>query len=605
MNTPAPEPNRLAYYQSRINQLDETIYQLQKRFDRISRSRLVLFVLIILMVFFIRTESWYWTGVVLITGLSSFIYLVHQSRNTALTLQMQKTLMTINLGEILSLEGRFQDRPDGNEYLVSLGVDNDLDRFGKNSLFQQINRAESQQGREIMAKSLNIVTEVPSLQNKQKAIQELKDAVDWRQRFRTHTLQHQVTFRSQEVLHHWITSSGQAIIPSAWAQLIYLLPAISIGMTLAYSFDFISRGWFFSYLILAFALAVYFGKIANWWFKHLSRILQELDTLLPAIRMIESAQFKNPLLIDLQLKVCQPEKVSASLNELRKVLARYEYRLNPLVYLPLNFFLWWDLRQVLALYRWRQSHKGNTDEWFEVVGQFEYLNSYANLAFNQPLWVFPEWSDHWHKFKAENLGHPLIPPAKAVTNDFSLQDPHRIALITGSNMAGKSTFLRSLGANVLIAMAGGPVFAKSCTLCPCTILSSMRISDNLQEETSTFYAELKKIKIILEAVTSGQHVLVLIDEMLRGTNTLDREKGSRAFIRQLIHHGAVAVIASHDTGLSTIREDFPDVIDNYYFDSIMMGEEIRFDYKIKPGVCTQTNASFLMKKMGIELKEES
>lgn len=604
MNNPVPEPDRLAYYQSRIQQLDEAIHQLQKRFDRISRSRLALFVLTMLLTYFIRNTSWYWIVLLLITGLSSFIYLVHSSRKTALALQLQKTLMTINQGEMASLEGRIQDRPDGNEYLVSLGVDNDLDRFGKNSLFQLINRAESQQGREIMAKSLNCVIDVSSLQNKQKAIQELSDQVDWRQRFRAYSLQHQVTLRSQEILRHWITSSGQATIPSAWAQLIFVLPVISIGMTLAYSFDFISRGWFFYYLIFAFILAVYFGKIANWWFKHLSRILQELDTLLPTIRMIESAKFNSSLLTDLRLKVCRPEKVSASLNELRKVLARFEYRLNPVVYLPLNFLLWWDLRQVLALHRWRQSHQGNSDEWFEVVGQFEYLNSYANLAFNQPFWVFPEWSNHWHKFKAENLGHPLIPPAKAVTNDFILQDPQRIALITGSNMAGKSTFLRSLGANVLIAMAGGPVFATSCTLCPSIILSSMRISDNLQEETSTFYAELKKIKIIIEAVNSGQHVFVLIDEMLRGTNTHDREKGSRALIRQLIHHGAVAVIASHDTGLSTIRNDFPDVIDNYYFDSIISGDEIRFDYKIKPGVCTQTNASYLMKKMGIEIKEE-
>jgi DNA mismatch repair ATPase MutS len=266
--------------------------------------------------------------------------------------------------------------------------------------------------------------------------------------------------------------------------------------------------------------------------------------------------------------------------------------------------LWWDLRQVIALHRWRQSHKGGTDDWFEVLGQFEYLNSYANLAFNQPHWTFPEWSPHWHEFKAFDLGHPLIPAKKAVTNDFILKDPRRIALITGSNMAGKSTFLRTLGSTVLIAMAGGPVFATSCTLCPCFILSSMRISDNLQEETSTFYAELKKIKIILESVTAGRHVLVLIDEMLRGTNTLDREKGSRAFIRQLIRYGAVAVIASHDTGLAGIREDFPGVIDNYYFDSVVTGEELHFDYRIKPGVCTQTNASHLMKKMGIELKED-
>lgn len=604
MNTPDPQLNRLAFYQTRIASLEETIRKLQLRSARISRSRLMVFVLTLLPVYFTWNEMWYWTVLVLVTGIALFIYLVHQTRQTDLSLLMQKNLLMINQNEVLSMQGRFDGRPDGNEYLLAWGLDNDLDRFGKNSLFQLINRAESQQGREIMSRSLTAVSDLAGLKIKQQAIQELRDQIDWRQGFRGHMLQHQISIRSQELLRYWITSSGQANIPSTWKILIYLLPVVSTVMTLAYTFDFISRSAFISYLILAFIVAVYFGKIANWWFKHLSSILQELETLLPAIRMIEGARFNSPLLLEFQLKVNKPESVSASLNELRKILARYDYRLNPVVYLPLNFLLWWDLRQVMALHRWRQSHKGNTDDWFEVLGQFEYLNSYANLAFNQPHWTFPEWSEHWHEFKAVDLGHPLIPAGKAVTNDFLLKDPQRIALITGSNMAGKSTFLRSLGSNVLIAMAGGPVFAKSCTLCPCFILSSMRISDNLQEETSTFYAELKKIKIILESVTAGQHVLVLIDEMLRGTNTLDREKGSRAFIRQLIRYRAVAVIASHDTGLAAIREDFPGVIDNYYFDSVVVGEEIRFDYKIKPGVCTQTNASYLMRKMGIELKEE-
>lgn len=604
MKTPAQEQSRLEFYQLRISKLDGAIQHLQSRSDLISRARLVLFILTILLTYLIRNGSWIWIGIVLLSGIMTFIYLVYQSRRTEVILNMQKTMWAINREEMLSLEGKFQNRPDGQEYMVSWSLDNDLDRFGKNSLYQLINRAESQPGRELMAQSLNTVPDLALLKLRQDAIQELSDRVDWRQQFRAHLMQNQITIQSRDILRYWMKSSGHTETPGLWKICFYFLPVISMVITLAYAFDFLPRVLFYSYLILAFIIAVYFGKIASEWFKHLSRMINELDTLLPGIRMIEEAGFTSPLLKELQLKLCHPEKVSLSLNALRTILARYDYRLNPIVYLPLNFFLWWDLRQIMALHQWRKSHRGNTDDWFEVIGQMESLNSYANLAFNKPGWVFPNLSDQWHEFKAEDLGHPLIPVEKAVTNDFILVDPHRIALITGSNMAGKSTFLRSIGANVLIAMAGGPVFASSCTLCPCTILSSMRISDNLQEETSTFYAELKKIKIILDAVKSKEKVMILVDEMLRGTNTLDREKGSRAFIGQLIQYNAVALIASHDTGLANIQVVHPDAVDNYFFDSVMEGESIRFDYKIKPGVCTQTNASYLMKKMGIELKED-
>lgn len=601
MNTPLSDLQLPAYYQARIEHLNLIIESLQRRSRLISNARLSLFLLALFLIYYTWSSSWAWSVIISVIALSLFIWLVRLARSSETSLDFQKTLLAINKEEALSLENKFHHKPDGSKYLVGWAIDNDLDRFGSNSLFQFINRAETYQGHESMAKSLIDVPSTELLQSRQEAIKELMSQVDWRQKFRAHTLQNSITQQSQQILKHWISNSEQAALPRFWSVLVYLLPVLSILATLAYSFDILPRVFFYSYLILAFIVAVYFGKIANEWFKHLNRIILELNTLLPAIAMIEENPVQHALLKDLQVKVIHPDKVSFSLKKLSKILARYDYRLNPVVYIPLNFFLWWDLRQVLALYQWRKSHQGDTDQWFEVIGQMEYLCSYANLAFNHPAWVFPSISNRWHGFKANDIGHPLIPKSKAITNDFSLSDPQRVALITGSNMAGKSTFLRSIGANVLIAMAGGPVFAKACTLSPGRILSSMRISDNLQEETSTFYAELKKIKIILDAVKSGEKVLVLIDEMLRGTNTLDREQGARALVRQLIAYHAVAIVASHDTGLGQIQATHPEVVDNYYFDSIIEDEILRFDYKIKRGVCTQTNASYLMKKMGIDV----
>jgi len=168
-------------------------------------------------------------------------------------------------------------------------------------------------------------------------------------------------------------------------------------------------------------------------------------------------------------------------------------------------------------------------------------------------------------------------------------------------MAGKSTFLRSIGINIVLAMMGAPVCARSMTLYPTKVMSSMRIADNLEESTSTFYAELKKLKTIIEAVNRNEKIFILLDEILRGTNSLDRYTGSKALIRQLIHHKAVGMIATHDLELAKLSEEFPANIHNYHFDVQVSGDELYFDYKLKEGVCESMNASILMKKIGIEL----
>jgi len=337
-------------------------------------------------------------------------------------------------------------------------------------------------------------------------------------------------------------------------------------------------------------------------FNKLNKIAPELETLSDSVAWIEKANFKSKLLRDLQNKyVGGHTRSSQTIKALKTILDRTDIRLNPLVFLPLNTFSFWDLQQVLILEKWKKENKEHIDDWFHSLSEMECLSSLANLSFNNPDWTTPKISEDHGTFIAESLGHPLILKEMLVTNSFSTEGSGGLSLITGSNMAGKSTFLRSVGVNIVLAMMGSAVYAKSFTVSNMKVISSMRISDNLEENTSTFYAELKKLKEVIEAVYRSEKVFLLLDEILRGTNSADRHTGSKALIKQLIQHNAVGLIATHDLELAKLAEEFPSKLHNYHFDVQVTGDELYFDYKLKRGVCTSMNASLLMKKIGIEL----
>lgn len=251
--------------------------------------------------------------------------------------------------------------------------------------------------------------------------------------------------------------------------------------------------------------------------------------------------------------------------------------------------------------KWKKHNGQNAIQWFDVLANFEALNSLATLCFNHPKWCFPLIHDKHFFIEGRRTGHPLIPRSKRIVNDISINKGGELMLITGSNMAGKSTYLRSVGVNIVLSMAGAPVCADHFVLSPVQLISSMRIADNLEESTSTFYAELKKLKTIIDKVNNSEKVFILLDEILRGTNSFDRHTGSIALIKQLIKHNAAGIIATHDVELAKMQEAYPDNILNYHFDVQVNNEELYFDYLLKPGICTSMNASILMKKIGIEL----
>ena len=251
---------------------------------------------------------------------------------------------------------------------------------------------------------------------------------------------------------------------------------------------------YFTLLIFA-AISYQINKLIAPLHEQLSKIVSEIDSLSKSVALIQDETFESPLLRELQQKYSTDRgKASDAIGRLKIILDRLDLRYNIVVSAPLNLLLLWNLQQVLDLEKWKQDHGVDVENWFNTLGEIEALNSFATIHFNNPDWCFPIVDKAYFFIQSKELGHPLISKSKRVNNYIDIESKAQLMLVTGSNMAGKSTYLRSVGVNVVLAMAGAPVCATGFVLSPVQLVSSMRISDNLEESTSTFYAELKKLK---------------------------------------------------------------------------------------------------------------
>ena len=514
-----------------------------------------------------------------------------------------KRLIGISETEIKALNHNFTDLPDGEEYKPeNHKYANDLDIFGRASLFQYINRCTSEQGKKLFAGWLSDPASSEIIVERQEAIKELSQQFEWRQQLQSYGIAHSINIATEKKIENWLLEDFQFLNKPHWKLLRFILPAISFALLMLYLTDIITPGIFYPSIFLMLAISFGVSKLIMPSFIKLNKVAPQLETLSDSVAWIEKGDFKSKLLGELKSKYIDGSVLSSqTIQKLKKILDRTDIRLNPLVFIPLNTFFFWDLQQVLILESWKKENKEHIGDWFHSLAEIESLSSLANLSFNHPDWVFPAISNKHGMVIADSLGHPLILKEKLVTNSLSTAESGGLNLITGSNMAGKSTFLRSIGVNIVLAMMGSPVCAGSFTVSNLKVISSMRVNDNLEENTSTFYAELKKLKEVIEAVNRNEKNFLLLDEILRGTNSTDRHTGSKALIKQLIQHNAVGLIATHDLELAKLADEFPDKLHNYHFDVQVAGDELYFDYKLKRGICTSMNASLLMKKIGIDL----
>lgn len=592
-NSGSPEEK----YQRRIAQLEDRLKVLQRWKNLLGWARLFIVVIGTLVTWLV------WPSMFTpIPFLALFLVALRYDLRNRDAIRHQERLLEINRQELRYLAHAFTQQPDGSEFgNRDHAYAEDLDIFGKASLYQYINRAASEQGRQRLAAWLKAPASTDLIISRQHAVRELRSMTEWRQDMQAYGAGSEVRISTEESIRGWISEESRFMGKPIWRVARVIVPLCAFSVLALYLFDIIHLPAFLFLLVPFVIIAFFTSLLVSPAYQGLNRVSPALETLAMSIGCIESASFKDPLLVSLQDRCRRGgDQASVRIHRLRKILDRFDYRMNPLVYIPLSIFLLWDLQVVLQLEGWKSENRQDSGDWFDVLAEMEALSSVGTLSFNHPTWFFPDLDNRVPGIRATQLAHPLIEPARAVANDFSTSGEAQITLVTGSNMAGKSTFLRSVGVNMVLACMGAPVCARSMTLAPMQVMSSMRIRDNLEESTSTFYAELKKLKSIIDAVNQHEPVFILLDEILRGTNSQDRQAGSIALIRQLIRRRATGIIATHDLELAALEREYPGSLHNYHFDVRVSGTEMYFDYILRPGICSSMNASLLMQKIGID-----
>lgn len=593
----------LEYYKKRLTGLEDELVKLHKKKSMLGWLRFAAILCITATWYFIYPHGIWYALALTILLLLLFTRFVFADLKNKTAIEHHNYLVTINEDEIKIMDHQYHHLASGNEFVTKEHYyANDLDVFGHASLYQYINRSTSETGNNTLAAWLLVPADIQTINNRQAAVKDLLSKTVWRQNLQALGAAKKIKTETQTRLQQWFEEDDRFINNRSWSIIRYLVPAIVLTILVLNITDVVNN-YVRNYCLLASALlAFYISKKVTPLHHQVSKMSDELEVLSDSIKLIEDADFNSTYLQDLQKQFkLQKEKASTQLNLLKKILERLDLRFNFVVFIPLDVLLQWDLQQAIALEKWKKYNHHHVTSWFKALGEFEAVNSLSTLSFNHPQWCFPGFKEQHFFIEGKEIGHPLIPSDKRVNNFINMEHNGELMLVTGSNMAGKSTYLRSIGINTVLAMAGAPVCAAYFCLSPVQVISSMRIADNLEESTSTFYAELKKLKTIIDKVNKNEKVFILLDEILRGTNSLDRHTGSAALIKQLIKHKAACIIATHDVELAKMKETYPENILNYHFDVQVNNEELYFDYKLKAGICTSLNASILMKKIGIEL----
>lgn len=589
---------RLVYQESRMEKL-------KKKMLVISIARFVLFFTAAILTYFALTSNPDHLGWIIILLVISFLILMkYHAKLFHKNKYIQKYIELIK-DEIDALEGNLEKFEDGGIYILNdkqeVHFTIDLDVFGKDSLFQHINRTVSLGGSRMLAHLLKYPEKSrEKILNRQKAIAELSENIDFRQGFAAtgKTVKEQAGEYKQ--LADWLTRKDVLLNNNFFKILIIIVPIINLTLIGLASFSVIE--WIFSgFSLLSTLLFVgFYQKRINLIHQMVSRKVYILEKYKFLLKKIEQESFSSDLLKDLKEKLHNNGKTSVEItHQLSKILGALDNRLNILAGVLLNAVFIWDIQQIIRLERWKANYGKDLVVWFSVISKFDALMSFANFKYNNPEYIFPELAEEYFVMDGKNLRHPLMKIEECVPNDILLSQAGCFMVVTGANMAGKSTLLRTIGINMLLGMNGSVVSASYFRFFPADIASSLRVNDSLKKNTSYFYAEIKRLEYIINQLKSEKKVFVLLDEILRGTNSRDKEQGSKALLKQLLTLNASGLIATHDLNLAHLSEEFGNKISNQCFEVEVSGNELVFDYKLRNGTAKNLSATFLMKKMGI------
>ena len=596
---------------------DSNLLKLSKLLNRISFLRLFIFIISsIILITLVSINFITPFFIVLPISIICFALVVKYHTKLADLIKHTSFLKGINESEILREKCHLEGFDTGNNFInQNHAYTSDLDIFGQHSIFQLVNRTTTESGMVLLSKWLSEPAPNNEINDRQKAIKELSQKLVWRQDFQASGMHFQNNKSDYLKLLDWVK---KPVVLLKYRR-IYIALAIFLPVLLLFVsyFFYVNLGSqkgiiYFSLLILVLLINYMILRkvkpLAEDIVETSTKNLKTLRGFRTLINKIESESLKSKKLYDLQ-SVLIHGKYSAynEINRLCNILDFSQQR--PITKIPiggnymyslLNNFLLLDIYLIIGTEKWKSKNKTFLTSWAEVVSEFEVINSFAGFCYSNPSYTFPEITEKNNYVHFEMLGHPLIKSNKRVCNNFHSEGHGNVVMITGSNMGGKSTFLRTVGVNLVLALAGAPCCAKYGQITNLKIYTSMRTQDNLMKGISSFYAELNRIEKMLKLIESNHNVFFLLDEMFKGTNSEDRHRGGFSLINQISKLKTSGIIATHDIELAKLSENKM-LVTNYSFNSEIKDNSMIFSYALHPGICNDFNASELMKKSGIKI----
>lgn len=593
------------HYTERLSLTEGQLQQVKKQIFRISMLRLTLFIAGVAGIYFFFSQTPLLIVCICLTFLPLFI-LVKIHNRFFIRKEWLETQARIIQEELQALSGDYSSFEDGKEYVnPEHPYSFDLDIFGRRSLFQSINRTCTFFGKDRLAKWLqNHLHEKTSIEKRQEMVREISEHTLFREQFRVAGLVHHGQSSDGEKIQAWSQSPAQ-YLHAGWVKaFIWGVPVINSLLLITSLIGWTS----FSCLGLSFGifLVLSFGVIkrATYIQETYGKQLKSLNGYARLIALAKAEDWKSAGMLELMERFnLNGQSPVQALQQLSKELDRLDLRNNQFLYVLLEGSIFFQLQEIVRIEQWKVRYGQHISEWLETVGELDALCSLGTFAYNHPQYTYPELTEKPFYFLATQMGHPLMPVSQCVKNDATIPSRPFFLIITGANMAGKSTYLRTIGVNYLLACIGAPVCCERLKLHPNQLITSLRTSDSLSDNESYFFAELKRLKRIIDLLNQGQQLFIILDEILKGTNSMDKQKGSFDLIRQFMQMKANGIIATHDLLLGSLIKQFPEEIRNYCFEADIKDNELTFSYKLREGVAQNMNACFLMKKMGIILQE--
>jgi len=592
---------------------------LKRRIYHIGTSRLAVVIVMFVALWLLRDKNLIF--LIVLTGVCLFCFLLLVVYHTKLFEKRtyEEGLIRLYENELKAMDNDLSAFDGASEQIdAHHSFSMDLDLFGEGSLFQLVNRTVTQMGKETLIDWMkHPLDDKKEILIRQESVQEMKELTAFRHRF--YVTGAIASKEKQDLKNLFSTDNLSRLAGHRLVNLlIWLVPALWVLFIAGSILQWIPLSYLISYYAISYLIVNLPLRSIRKVLSSVTKTEKTLKTYSKLLEQVEQQPFNSILLQKFQSAIVaktvspqppsflrrreSPQPASHAIKRLSHIIGALDQRFS-FMGIILNLLYMRDTRQTIQLERWKQKYADRLATWFEALGFFDAFCSYGAFAFNHPDYACPTLTDSYFTMEGKALGHPLIHRDKCVCNDIHIPKSNFFLIVTGANMAGKSTYLRTIGVNFLLTCMGLPVCAKSLTVYPARLVTSLRTADSLISNESYFFAELKRLKMIIDRLHAGEQLLIILDEILKGTNSVDKQKGSFALVKQFISKNTCGIIATHDLLLGTLSDTFPEHIQNKRFEAEINGDELTFTYQLRDGIAQNMNATFLMKKMEILEKE--